>query len=1344
MASYRSPYANYISDKTGNHAPVGSILPVFADLNLTAGNSPEYTYPQHLYCNGAELNIRDYPELYSIIKNTYGGAAAVAKTQASQPGGLRRSNIYNNKLFFNFYYDPTNDKVNVKRPYPFGAVFRFSSGTNPWGSFPSAGIFNQNTFYQLKQPTENVEGLFGQTNEFIYEIVLPETIDLGAVVQSDYNLNFTNLGSDTHPDIIVQKSFTLQDYPYNIGTFNLPDYRQRKILGFGNVNGAGTSTPENAVNNFVGQTGGQWYIPKNTLVDSGEFFVIGDVKTTGYNNIVADISAYITGTVKYQIGPMEDFTFPFPPAHSHRILSVEVDQTKLSEQGAVEVDKFAVNYIDSRANINLFEPNGSAGGALGHAHGLIGIPLQNSLTATYGNSNGIGDRVGTTGGQQYQYLVSESATVNVTSVTYDSASGFITINTDGAHNLSVGDIVTVDGASPSEFSGNFTIIPDGFGNTSFNVLPREGETPSQNSASGGFITVKLANGYFVDQEVVVPPRAYVVDNNTLVGGKQVVFDIPGNAITVKEETFTTPLATIVTVPDASLGEVTGTTITMQAPGGGGADSDTDGQDGGYCEIGITVDGTFYTIRAEGGRGGNSGANGSGGGAGGTLIVPAALANDPRFNISETPGDAGDNGATEGTGSNDSVGGGVTGTTPAGSLTTGGSGTAQIKQQSNVNPQEVFTTNGTWNIPTPNGNEVSRTITVEISGGGGGAGNANSGSNCSSTWPGWPTSTSGKTGANGGYGGRGSLLIGTLTQNSGTLNWELGQGGNNGFNTRQGNQSGGTPGSDPFTGILWDSWPGGIGNGYEPGGSTAGVGGASGCISGGGGRGAWGNGATAGSGGGVTGLFLDGVCIAGAGGGGGGGGSGGGYNGSGTTDGCYPGGDATGPAQALIATSGVLDFANGGSGSSGGCTAGGGGGGGSACGIVNVTPGGIGGQAGVGHNGNGGGTGGRRGISAYRTTYWDGAVSESANGALPSEGGYVKIQYSNVETYYDAVGGAGGQGASITITFAEISTPVTVALQSAGQGGGDGSTGAGGRIYVRYFGQEQGTQVPGDTTVPTGKYYECDSDGNPIGAALDGAVWLSSTDPNIKQRGFGTGTGSIAGFVGGNAIPNNTNNKITQYIEFTGAASTASGKRQLEVGQFNLSDANKIRFTVIRGSGQNGGENPDQALNVFYKKGASNNVTLFSQILLAADNNPSWQNVELDIAEGDAMRANNVTLILEQDRGPVYTTAPASDDNYGLGAITFFYEPTLVSTFISTGGASLQGNVDEGGNEINSDDGIDQVRREISAVGAALTVTDGNFTMSSSTPITTTATVSAENDIPLITKYHRVKYLIKAL
>ena len=1475
MATYRNSYDNYYSDKTGNHSPVGTVLPVFADLNM-ASEDPEYSYPQHLYCDGKELKIRDYPELYSIIKNRYGGAASQNITQTAQPGGLRRSYFINNKLFFNFNYDSTNNKVNVKRPYPYGAVFRFSLGTNPYGSFPITGIFNQTTFYQLKEPTEDVSA-YNFANEFAYEVVFPtdilgNTVDLTAINQSDYTIDFTSgsnnaasyaltvtntgetswningedrdgpvsgenptltfadgdiiqftvttnadhpflvktvnstgtanqlpektsstlygvngngagsspnnsgvatlytstlsgvtlyyncqnhaamngsiaigaVGSAVHPDLVVQKSYNLQDYPYNIGTFNLPDYRQRKILGFGNVNGAGTSTPENAVNNSVGQTGGTWYIPKDTLINSGDFFVVGDVKPTGYNNIAADISAYITGTVKYQIGPMDDYIFPFPPTHNHRMLTVEVDETKLAELGTVEVDKFAVNYVTTRANINLFEPNGSAGQALGHSHGLIGVPLQNSLTATYGNSNGIGDTLGTTGGQQYQYMISESPFVNVLSITYDSITDLITVNCDGNHNLNVGDIVTINQATPSEFAGNFTIVSTGFGLQAFSVEPRDGETPQQATAGGVGVTVQLANGYFAEQEVTQAPRAYVVDNNTLVGGKAIEFDIPGNSFIISETVIDTPQGGVVPIPDAGGGQISGCSVTLRSPGGGGADSDNDGLNGGYAEIGITVDGTFYTIRAVGGGGGTRGSAGGAGGSGGGFIIPAALLNDSRFNFNQTVGDDGDNGGIPGTGLNDSLGGGVVGNIPSGAFMTGGNGTAQLKSVSNTDPETIYTSNGSWTIPAPASGEISRSITIEISGGGGGAGNANSGSNCSSSWPGWPTTISGKSGANGGYGGRGARLIGSIAATAGTLSWELGQGGNPGFNTRQGNTVGGTPGNDPATGQPWDNWPGGIGNGYEPGGTAGSVLGATGVVSGNGGQGAWGNGASAGSGGGVSGLFLDGVAIAGAGGGGAGGGSGGGYNGSGTTDGCYAGGDAQGPSQGLVATSGALDFANGGSGSTGGCTAGGGGGGGSSCGVIGSPAGGIGGQAGVGHNGNGGGTGGTRGISAYRTTYWVGAVSEDGQGSLPCTGGYVKIQFSNVTEYFDNTGGGGGQGGDLNLSFGGgLATSVTYTLQGPGNGGGEGDNGGPGSINITYFGQEEGTTVPGGTTNPAGRYYECDSDGNPIGSASIANVWQSSTDPAIKQREFGQGTGSTVGFAN-SAIPYNTLTKIQKYIEFKGGATDAAGKRQLEVGTFDFTQVKKMRFTVIRGSDQNGGENPDQALNVFYRKGTSNTVTLFSQILLAANVDPLWQAVEIDVAEADAIRDPSVTLILEQDRGPVYQTASANDDNYGLAAITLFYDTQTETQFISTGGATLTGNLDEGGQPINADTGIDQVRREVSAVQAALTVTDGQFTMSSSTPITTIATVSAENDIPLITKYHRVKYLIKAL
>ena len=1344
MATYRNSYSNYYSDKTGNHAPVGTILPVFADVNLS-GNTAEYTYPQHLYCDGQELKIRDYPELYSIIQNTYGGSTSVSVTQAAQPGGLRRSYIINNKLFFQFYYDNTNSKANVKLPYPINSVFRFSSASNPWGSFPSdEAVFDQTTFYGLIEPTEDVSAQ-AQTNEFAYEIELPASVDLSTVTPSDYTLNFTSLGSDTHPLIFVQKGYSLADYPYNIGTFNLPDYRNRKILGFGNVNGSGTATPENAINNFVGQTGGQWFIPKATLIDSGEFFVIGDVKTTGYDKIVSDVSSSMTGSVKYQIGPMDDFTFPFPPTHSHKILSVEVDQTKQAELGAAEADKYAVDYIDSRANISIFEPNGSAGGALGHSHGLIGVPLQNSLTATYGNSNGIGDRAGTSGSQQYSYLVSESVSVNVLTITYDSATNEIIVDTDGNHNFSVDDIITIDFVAESEYGGNFTVLASGFGLTTFRVTPRAGETPTSSPATGSGIITKLANGYFAEQEVTVPPRAYVVDNTTLVGGKEITFEIPGNTTTIKEENFTTPQAGLVTIPDVSQGNVTGCIIQIQAPGGGGADSDNDGQSGGYAEIGITVDGTFYTIRASGGGGGTAGSNGGAGGGGGTLTIPAILLNDSRFNWTQTPGADGNDGGYTGTGFNDSVGGGIDGGTPAGTLTTGGNGTAQIQQQTNTDPVQTFTTDGSWNVPAAQSGEVGREITITLSGGGGGPGNANANSRCTGQWPGWPQALTGRSGALGGYGGRGARLSGVITAATGVISWGIGKGGNAGFNRRAGDNTQGTTGNDPATGQPWGPpFPGGIGTGTEPDGDTPGVSGASQTLSGRGARGAWGNGATGGSGGSVTGVFLDGVLIAGAGGGGGGGGSGGGWNGGGTLDGCYPGGDAEPPVQGLIARSGPIDFANGGNGSAGGCSAGGGGGGGASCGVINITPGGAGGQAGVGHNGNGGGGGGNEGVSAYRTSFWNGGVTKDSNGSLPTEDGYVTIQFSNTIEFYNNVGGAGGQGGEVFIGFRDIITPVTVTLQNAGLGGGEGTNGSDGRVYVSYFAQDESTNVPGGTTNPTGRYYECDSDGNPLGVSYQGNVWLSSTDPNIIAREFGPGSTATGGFSGGTQIPNNTGLNIQRYIQFLGEAGDAGGARQLEVGTFDLSEANRIRFTVIRGSGQNGGENPDQALNVFYKRGTSNNVTLFSQVILASNTNPSWQTVDIPIPEGDGMRDPQVTLILEQDRGPVYQTANAIDDNYGLGAITFFYDSQVVTTFISTGGATLQGNLDNGGQEINSDDGIDQVRREISALQAAFTVTDGEFTMSSSTPITTTATVTAENDIPLITKYHRVKYLIKAL
>ena len=72
--TYRNKYQNYYQDKGGQHQPPGTILPVLVDVNSGAGNEiEEYSHQGYLYCDGRELNIRDYPILYKAVRNTYGG-----------------------------------------------------------------------------------------------------------------------------------------------------------------------------------------------------------------------------------------------------------------------------------------------------------------------------------------------------------------------------------------------------------------------------------------------------------------------------------------------------------------------------------------------------------------------------------------------------------------------------------------------------------------------------------------------------------------------------------------------------------------------------------------------------------------------------------------------------------------------------------------------------------------------------------------------------------------------------------------------------------------------------------------------------------------------------------------------------------------------------------------------------------------------------------------------------------------------------------------------------------------------------------------------------------------------
>ena len=679
--TYRDKFQNYYQDKGGQHQPPGTILPVLVDVNSGAANEiEEYSHEGYLYCDGRELNIRDYPILYKAVRNTYGGNTSYTPLQPTSPGGLRRLFWINDKAFLNFYRDP-NVTPSIKMPYPYGASVRIigqttqftgniSAGSPDITTIPSTdinkinvgdvvelmgnngtvtlpvnttvlskdpvglsvslsnsfggsgsqvgaqfgigigfgsigtGVFEFNNYYQTKEPTEVVTAQV-PVNEFCYEVVFPDGVDPSTLPQA--TVNFTG-GGTVHPNIQVYKSFTFRDFPLNIGTFFLPDYREKIVAGFGSVDGLGSATIEDALNNTVGQIGGTWYIAQNQLLNGGLFFDIGNVKTTGYTGIQADISTYITGSVSTTLGPIEDHIFSRPIEHFHNILSSEPDEALAVEFGGSPSDKYGVTYSKTRANVIPFEPNGGGGVALGHSHGLSAAALNDGKMATYGNVEGIGLD---DGGNPKKWNVTSAPTINITSITYDAPNDKCIVATAEPHGYSPNDWVTIQGATPIEYNGSFLVLTSGLSTQGFEYDPTSDSQPNPPGVSpaGGNPIVKLASGTFDDVTSIPQPRYYAINNQTIVGGKATVIVNPGTGVEfAMEEAYNAGTITMNPIP-AGQGDVNLIDISLFAPGGGGGDSDNSGGDAGYAYATFTVDGTTYTITANGGDGGTAGSIG---------------------------------------------------------------------------------------------------------------------------------------------------------------------------------------------------------------------------------------------------------------------------------------------------------------------------------------------------------------------------------------------------------------------------------------------------------------------------------------------------------------------------------------------------------------------------------------------------------------------------------------------------------------------------------------------------------------------------------------------------------------
>lgn len=1272
MATYRSKLSNYYTDKQESYVSVGSILPVVVDQYTDITNSLQtedigYSNPGFLYCDGSEYSIRDYPLLYEAIGDSYKdtivnsstGLAetslnnAVRVTDVLEVGSIQQMFWVNNKLFLEMLNDPTTPGGD-KRPYPYSCNLRFYD----LGDIPT-GIFDTTNSWTLYKASEISAVSATPTLTTVYEVF---GVNGANYNQNDFTIDF-NLPGKVHPEIRVSKGYRREDYPFLIGKFRVPDYRERKLIGYGTgVEGGGTPIVENRTTLRVGDVGGKWQIPITRIDDPGAFFDVGDVLTTGYTDVETLVQARLVGEKRYTMGPIEDYVLSRPPEHEHLLLHSRVDDTSLPVVGG-GMDTLTSSYTNTNGTVIDFIPEGGvgAGVAIGHSHGLIGQRLTNAFTATIGNVSGIGS--GSDQGDCTFYDISQAPPFNLDSASSDGT--VITVVTSTAHNLGEGDWITISLAG-APWDGSYEVQTVNTA-TEFTASRTDPAMPSGTLPGGAII--RQADGVFEPVTSTEVPRAYTIDDFAVIGNKPIIVFQPGDL----EERYSVSLpgdGTSFSRTAADAGDqVVQISIGLYGSGGSGANTASNGTTGGNATVTFTLDSTSHTIIAYGGQGGRSGNSGGAGGQGGGVSIPAALLSDDRVTVTQATGLSGGNGGTEQ--SQGGAGGGQ-------GIGSGGAGEGTSFNYSTSQTYGPYYSSGTTNF---SDFANIQSVNIQISGGGGGRGNTNANSGCSS-----------------GIGGSASVgrrVVGTFNA-PGNFTYYIGQQGAQGFN------------SQSYGNVESYNYGGG-------GGAATG---------GGGGRGALGNGATGGAGGGATGIYYNGIIVMGAGGGGGGGGSGGGSNGGGW-DGCYGGTGGVGPSNGLYGGP-AIQFANGNTGGISGCTAGGGGGGGAGCGPSGAGSGGSGGGAGAGHGGFGGGSGGAAGRSAYNTTY----ISAASESGGSSGTGYALFVVSRTFSGYGRSGGGGGQGGTLGIAITDpeggLSTGISGSLGAPGSGGG--SQGTYGAVEVSVNGQQPGTNPQVGTTTAAGRSYRVpgypglkDYDENPI--LTGSAIWATSTD-GVDIISASNGTFPVA--------PSNLHDgKVTRILKFSG-----EGTRSLTIGPLDSRYIDTMYFDIIVGQGSNGGEKPDENLLIYYKEDIdSNTKTLLDALVPTTVTSTVYSSYSYTIPEDSNARSNSIYFELIQER-----TANQGDnndddvDNFGIAQMVTTFNERTDYVFTPSSNATISG---------CNEDGIESVTRTVTAGQTNILVSDGTFTLSPSTPISVNASVVVEQAIPLITKYHRCKYLIKA-
>lgn len=361
--SYRNARQGFLTDMLVDTTPIGSIVPnlkttansfdhsfvkaggAYPGLNETSGNAyltgddPAYTHEGYLYCDGSEYNISDYPALYSIIGNDYGGRSS-SGIDVTNGGSGYTSNP-------NVAVDPppvTGTQIQATA----SAVIDIQSG-----EVVEINIIQSGAGYDWQNPPSvTISGGGGSGAQAVVRID-PNT---GGV----QGINKANV-------------FEWWGDPY-LGTFAVPDTKAKKIVGNSPV--FGNNSP-NAGNTSlgVGTTGGQWYFDRNS---QDSYFSLGTIVTSGYDQVVETTGCDIIGSQTVTV-TMRETKLSGVFQHSHSVYhSIPGGENWIKESSG---DRYLQDYKLGSGRVARWYP--TSGTVFTHKHGLLRQPNSDNTVATY-------------------------------------------------------------------------------------------------------------------------------------------------------------------------------------------------------------------------------------------------------------------------------------------------------------------------------------------------------------------------------------------------------------------------------------------------------------------------------------------------------------------------------------------------------------------------------------------------------------------------------------------------------------------------------------------------------------------------------------------------------------------------------------------------------------------------------------------------------------------------------------------------------------------------------------------------------------------------------------------------